>query len=77
MSYEEFESWCYTNGTKREHRWENDIEYELVTMLDGWVAIFERQRNGSYVPCIQAFDMPHATNWIAMREPVTVPLNVL
>lgn len=76
MTRAEFESWVQEHGTERRRHCANRIEYEFVTLRDGWIAIFERCRGG-YTPLIQAADMAHAESYCCLREPVTVPLQAL
>lgn len=74
MNREMFERWCSENGTGTETEWFNGIEYRFITMLDGWIAIFEIDR-GKYIPKIQSSDMAHARSYCAMIEPVCVPMS--
>lgn len=78
MTPAEFEEWRNENGINSESYYCNNITYELVTMKDRWVAIFERNDyNGDYYPQIQARDMQHATSWCYRRERINVPFTVL
>lgn len=74
MNSEEFSKWVSEHGTGHiESQYINGIDYRLVTMTDGWIAIFEWD-DGMYLPRTQAFDMAHALSWCAMRECVHVPI---
>lgn len=76
MTRAEFEKWAQDHGTERRQHYANRIDYEFVTMRDGWIAIFERC-GGDYTPLIQAADLAHAESYCYLREPVTVPLQTL
>ena len=64
--------WLDENAINQECITVNSIDYLLATMHDGWVAIFERDRNGLYSPLIQAMNREKALSYCAMREPVRV-----
>ena len=72
MTAAEFEKWTQENGTGRRSHSANRIDYEFVTMRDGWIAVFEKC-GCNYDPLIQAADIAHAESYCNLREPVTVP----
>ena len=77
MDREKAASWIKENCTGSITEWYNTIEYKLCTMKDGWIAVFEADPNGEYTPIIQAKDLEHARSYCNMREPVTVPVNII
>lgn len=60
----------------RELIWSNGIQYAFYTMKDGWIAIFE-YTNGNWSPVIQAGSRDRAENYIAMREPIPFPFEII
>ena len=76
MTVKEFEKWAEENGTARRPYHSNGIDYEFVTMRDGWTAVFERS-GGDYLPLIQSADEPHAESYCYLREPVPVPVQAI
>ena len=72
MTAAEFEKWTAEHGTGRRSHSANRINYEFVTLRDGWIAVFERF-GSNYEPLIQAADEPHAISYCSFREPLTVP----
>ena len=75
MTREEFEKWCRENGTGHKvNKSCNGIDWALVTMKDGWIAIFEYDYCAGYYPKIQAKDEAHALSYIAMIERPRVAL---
>lgn len=78
MTIQEFESWCRENGTGNKiNKHCNGIDWVLVTMNDGWIAIFEYDYYAGYYPKIQAKDEAHALGYINMIERPRVPLQEL
>ena len=73
----DWNTWVKENSVKTETAWINTIHYLFATLRDGWIAIYEIGYDGRLYPQIQAADMGHAETWCSMREPVTVPLNVI
>ena len=65
------------NAVATETAWINKIYYLFATLSDGWVAVFEIGNSGELLPQIQASDMPHARSYCELREPITVPFNVI
>ena len=76
MKYAEYEKWYEQNCLARKKYYSNNIEYELVTMRDGWIGIIEVD-NGYYLPRIQARDFSHAYDYCAMTERIDVPIQRL
>ena len=60
-------------GCKIERRYANGIDYIFIHEKDGWISIMN-VTGGIYKPVIQAKDSEHADNFIALREPLTVPV---
>lgn len=73
----DWNKWVKDNAIATDTQWINTIHYLFATLKDGWIAIFEIGSAGVLYPQIQAQDMPHAKSWCALREPITVPLNVI
>lgn len=65
------------NAVNTDTAWINRIHYLFATLKDGWVAIFEVGYGGELYPQIQASDMGHALSWCELREPITVPMDVI
>jgi len=55
----------------------NGISYRFYTMNDGWIAVVEMHQYQGMIPITQAKDREHALSYIAMVEPVTVPVQVI
>ena len=78
MTYTEMNKWIDENGTgSREHYYANGISYLFAEMIDGWIAIFEDLGYGNFVPRIQACDKAKAKDFCGLREPITVPVQVI
>lgn len=78
MTKEEYKEWLNDNAIRTETLYENNVCYELATMKDGWIGIFEHNELTScYYPVIQARDMNHAKSYCAMTEQIDVPFQVL
>ena len=78
MTSKEYDNWRNENGVNSERFFANNITYDLVTLKDGWVGIFEvNDYNSERYPQIQACDMAKAKDWCVMRERINVPFNVL
>ena len=52
----------------------NGINYRFYIMNDGWVAVIEMHQYQGMIPKIQSKDREHALSYIAMIEPVRVPM---
>ena len=73
--YEEYRS---EYGAYETTEWANGIQYSFVTRKDdGWIGIFQRDSLGGYAAMTEAADYEHAKSYIAMIEPVTVPMSPL
>ena len=69
MKTEDLAAWIGENGTgERILKRVNGIEWVLVTMVDGWVAIF-RKEGGELRPAIQAASIEKAMDCIVRFEP--------
>lgn len=51
-------------------------DYVFIKENDGWISIIGIT-DGIYSAVIQAKDMKHALEFIALREPLTVPVTIL
>ena len=76
MSVEEYITQSRTEGKPVSNEYINGIDYTLITESDGWVTIIERNLSG-YAVLLQACNRQKAIEYIARREPVPVPVNVL
>ena len=69
MKAEGLAVWIGENGTgERILKRVNGIEWVLVTMVDGWVAIF-RKEGGELRPVMQAASIDKAMDYIGRFEP--------
>lgn len=64
------------DGKEILRRYANGIDYIFIKEDDGWYSIFN-VTGGVYSPVIQAKDLKHADSYIAMQEPVSVPVTFL
>ena len=80
MNGKDFDKWCEENATSLERKHCNGLDYVFATMTDHWIAIFQYNHmcgDNTYAPLIQSADIEHAVDYIAMREPVVVPMQRL
>jgi hypothetical protein len=63
-------------GLKVERRHANRLDYLFIHEADGWVSVVETA-GGDYRAVIQAADVGHAESYIAMIEPLTVPVQFI
>ena len=54
----------------------NGVDYTLITEPDGWVTIIERNISG-YSVLLQACNYQKAIDYIVMREPLPLAVNIL
>ena len=54
----------------------NGVDYTLITEPDGWVTIIERNIGG-YSVLLQACNYQKAIDYIVMREPLPVAVDIL
>lgn len=64
------------DGKEILRRYQNGIDYIFIKEDDGWYSIFN-VTGGICRPVIQAKDLKHADSYIAMMEPVSVPVTFL
>lgn len=73
MTAAEYIEKARSDGRKITNEYANGIDYLFIVELDGWVSIIERNKVG-YRLVIQACNREKALEYIAMREPITVPV---
>ena len=76
MTAAEFKKWTEEHAESVADYYANGISYKFAELRDGWTAIFEAT-GCSYTPLIQASDRAHAESYCYLREPLTVPVQVL
>ena len=76
MSVEEYITQSRTEGKLINNEYVNGVDYTLITETDGWVTIIERNITG-YSILLQACNRQKAIDYIVMREPLPVPVNIL
>ena len=76
MSVEEYITQSRSEGKVISNEYVNGIDYTLITEPDGWVTIIERNHSG-YTALLQACNRQKAIDYIVMREPLPVPVNIL
>lgn len=64
-----------TDGREVTKHYANRCDYIFIKENDGWISIISIIDGDSAV--IQAKDMSHALEFIALREPLTVPVTIL
>lgn len=65
-----------TDGKEVTKHYANRCDYIFIKENDGWISIIDIT-DGIYSAVIQAKDMKHALEFIALREPLTVPVTIL
>ncbi len=65
-----------TDGREVTRHYANRCDYLFIVELDGWISIID-VTGGVYSAVIQAKDMPHALEFIVLREPISVPITIL
>lgn len=76
MSVEEYITQSRTEGKVINNEYVNGIDYTLITELDGWVTIIERNLSG-YAVLLQASNRQKAIEYMARREPLPVAADIL
>jgi hypothetical protein len=74
--YKEYVEQARNDGREVLRRYANGLDYIFVKERDGWYSILD-VTGGIYRPVIQAKDIEHAESYIAMREPINVPVEFL
>ena len=64
------------NETRDNLQSKQRIDYTLITEPDGWVTIIERNISG-YSVLLQACNRQKAIDYIVMREPLPIAVNIL
>ena len=76
MSVEEYIAQSRTEGKQITNEYINGVDYTLITESDGWVTIIERNLSG-YTVLLQASNREKAIEYMARREPLPAPVNIL
>lgn len=74
--YKEYVEQARSDGREVLRRYANGLDYIFVKERDGWYSILD-VTGGIYRPVIQAKDIEHAESYIAMIEPINVPVDFL
>ena len=73
---EEYITQSSAEGKVITNEYANGIDYTLITELDGWVTIIERNISG-YAVLLQACNRQKAIEYIVRREPLPVAVNII
>ena len=76
MSVEEYITQSRSEGKVINNEYVNGVDYTLITELDGWVTIIERNLSG-YSVLLQACNRQKAIEYIVRREPIPVAVDIL
>lgn len=76
MTVEAYITQSRTEGKVITNEYVNGIDYTLITEPDGWVTIIERNISGYHI-LLQECNRQKAIDYIVMREPIPVPVNIL
>ena len=76
MTAEEYIAKARSDGRTITNEYVNGIDYVFITEPDGWISIIERNECG-YSPLLQAANRQKAIEYIVMREPLPVAVNVI
>ena len=76
MSVEEYITQSRTEGKVITNEYVNGVDYTLITEPDGWVTIIERNISG-YSILLQASNRQKAIEYMVMREPLPVPVDIM
>ena len=76
MSVEEYIAQSRSEGKVITNEYINGVDYTLITELDGWVTVIERNISG-YSVLLQACNRQKAIEYIVRREPIPVPVNII
>ena len=76
MSVEEYITQSRTEGKLITNEYINGVDYTLITESDGWVTIIERNISG-YSVLLQACNLHKAIDYIVMREPLPVAVDIM
>ena len=76
MSIEEYIAQSRTEGKVVTNEYANGVDYTLITEPDEWVTIIERNISG-YSVLLQACNRQKAIDYIVMREPLPVAVDIM
>ena len=76
MTAEEYIAKARSDGRTIANEYVNGIDYVFIEEADGWISIIERNECG-YSPLLQAANRQKAIEYIVMREPLPVAVNVI
>ena len=76
MTVEAYITQSRAEGKVITNEYVNGVDYTLITEPDGWVTIIERNISGYHI-LLQACNRQKAIDYIVMREPIPVPVNIL
>ena len=60
---------------RAEHKNANTLNYIFITEPDGWISIIE-YIDGRYIAKLQACDQQKAYEYITLREPLNIQVNI-
>ena len=76
MTAETYITQSRTEGKVITNEYVNGVDYTLITEPDGWVTIIERNTSG-YSILLQASNRQKAIEYMVMREPLPVAVDVI
>lgn len=76
MSVEEYITQSRNEGKVITNEYVNGVDYTLITEHDGWVTIIERNLSG-YSVLLQACNRAKAIDYIVMREPLPLAVDII
>lgn len=76
MTVEEYIAKARSDGRTITNEYINGIDYVFIVETDGWISIIERNECG-YTPLLQAANRQKAIDYIVMREPLPVAVNII
>ena len=76
MTAEAYITQSWTEGKPITNEYVNGVDYTLITEPDGWVTIIERNIGG-YSVLLQACNRQKAIDYIVMREPLSVAVDIM
>ena len=76
MTAEEYITQSRAEGKVITNEYVNGVDYTLITEHDGWATIIERNISG-YSILLQASNRQKAIEYMVMREPLPVAVDIL
>ena len=76
MTTEAYITQSRTEGKPITNEYVNGVDYTLITEPDGWVTIIEHNHSG-YSVLLQACNRQKAIDYIVMREPLPVAVDII